>query len=130
GRVIEVDGAPRAHVLDPRTGAPATGARYAAAVLPAGEGARESPGDAGARADAWSTALLVCADRPPGAASEALTSLILPAPISPRAPGGSKARPRPLSTCRPPAASPLRRSPYDASGPPRLHRPVRRRPQR
>src|SRR5690606_17792048 len=85
GRVIEVDGAPRAHVLDPRTGAPATGARYAAAVLPAGEGARESPGDAGARADAWSTALLVCADRPPGAPSEALTSLILPAPIGARA---------------------------------------------
>lgn len=86
GRMIEVDGAARAHVLDPRTGAPATGARYAAAVLPAGKGGEggEGAGDAGARADAWSTALLVCAQRPPGAGA-ALTSLILPAPTSPGA---------------------------------------------
>lgn len=78
GREIDVAGEVRAHVLDPRTGAPARAARYAAAVIPAGCAAGSSGGDAGARADAWSTALLVGADRPRGAPVE-LNSLILPA---------------------------------------------------
>lgn len=78
GREIEVGGEVRAHVLDPRTGSPAQGARYAAAVFPARSGAGPDGCHACARADAWSTALLVCADRPAGAPAE-LSSLILPA---------------------------------------------------
>jgi len=102
GRVIEAGGEVRGHVLDPRTGAPARVGRYAAAVFPADGGTAPSPirvmiggadqsigpkpdatratdgGAACARADAWSTALLVCAGRPAGAPAE-LTSLILPA---------------------------------------------------
>ncbi|MFG0285928.1 MAG: FAD:protein FMN transferase [Phycisphaerales bacterium JB039] len=69
GRTIRVDGAAHGHVLDPRAGAPAAGAQCACAILPAAAGAC-------AGADAWSTALLVCAARPPRAPAE-LTSLTL-----------------------------------------------------
>jgi thiamine biosynthesis lipoprotein len=79
GRVVEIDGAAHGHVLDPRTGAPACGGRYAAAVFAAEGGGN----NACARADAWSTALLVCGARPAGAPGE-LASLILPA-AEPRA---------------------------------------------
>lgn len=53
GRELELDGQSVGHVLDPRTGEPARGARLAAVVCP----------DA-TSADAWSTALLVDSDGP------------------------------------------------------------------
>lgn len=53
GRVVQVDGQPVGHVLDPRTGEPTHGARLAAVICP----------DA-TSADAWSTALLVDPDKP------------------------------------------------------------------
>jgi FAD:protein FMN transferase len=72
GRLVEAGGATWGHILDPRTGEPARGARFAAALTPAG-----AP-SSGALADAWSTALLVCGKRPASALGE-ITSLILPA---------------------------------------------------
>ncbi len=64
GRTIEVDGARLGHIIDPTSGAPATGTHLAAVIAP------------GSRlADAWSTALLVLGDRPPGL-SDDITTLI------------------------------------------------------
>lgn len=53
GRTVEVGNATLGHVLDPRTGEPARGARLAAVVC------RDAM-----KADAWSTALLVDSNRP------------------------------------------------------------------
>ncbi len=67
GRMVESDGRPLGHVLDPRTAAPTEGARLAAVI------ARGS--DAARAADAWSTALLVLRDRPPGMPAGLVTAL-------------------------------------------------------
>jgi len=53
GRVIEADGQTLGHVLDPRTGRPATRGGFAAAV-----------GESACLTDAWSTALLVLGHTP------------------------------------------------------------------
>jgi thiamine biosynthesis lipoprotein len=53
GRTVVRDGKRLGHVIDPRTGAPATRAVFATVVGPSAR-----------RADAWSTALLVRGDRP------------------------------------------------------------------
>jgi len=54
GRTIEMDGTRLGHIIDPRSGAPARGTRFAAVVAPSAR-----------LADAWSTALLVLGRRPP-----------------------------------------------------------------
>lgn len=58
GRVVDVDGFPHGHVIDPRTGRPAHGALTAVAI-----------GKSAAACDAWSTALLVLGERPANAPS-------------------------------------------------------------
>ena len=62
GRVIDDCGVHRGHILDPRTGRPAPGIETAAVVAPSA-----------ALADAWSTAVLVCAACP---ARDDLTGII------------------------------------------------------
>ena len=65
GRMIEVDGERLGHIIDPTSGSPATGTQLAAVVGPTAR-----------QADAWSTALLVLGNRPPGLDAR-LTTLIV-----------------------------------------------------
>ncbi len=78
GRTMDIDGVERAHVLDPRTGAPADSASFACAILPLGSGLQHAGvwAHSCAAADAWSTALLVAGGRPRTAPDD-LTSHIL-----------------------------------------------------
>jgi thiamine biosynthesis lipoprotein ApbE len=64
GRTIEMDGTRLGHIIDPRRGAPAGGARLAVVIAPSAR-----------LADAWSTALIVLGQRPPGI-PDSLTTLI------------------------------------------------------
>ena len=64
GRTIEMDGARVGHIIDPRRGAPAGGARLAVVIAPSAR-----------LADAWSTALIVLGQRPPDI-PDSLTTLI------------------------------------------------------
>ncbi|MDX2149051.1 MAG: FAD:protein FMN transferase [Planctomycetota bacterium] len=65
GRVVESPTGVLGHVIDPRRGEPARGALLACAIAPSA-----------AATDAWSTAMLVCAERPVGMQAQT-TSLIL-----------------------------------------------------
>jgi thiamine biosynthesis lipoprotein len=62
GRMIEVEGGRLGHVLDPRTGNPTNGASLTAVIAPSA-----------CMADAWSTALLVLGEHPPGMPTEYTT---------------------------------------------------------
>jgi FAD:protein FMN transferase len=92
GRVACADDQTHTHILDPRTGLPPAGlhCRTAAAVAPSA-----------ALADAWTTALVVLADRPPTAPPDLTTALELDAGWSvdgPLAGAFSTSQPSPATT--------------------------------
>jgi len=68
GRMIDVDGQPFGHVMNPATNAPAHGTYLAAVIAPTAR-----------RADAWSTALLVLGDKRQNIPDD-LTVLTMPSP--------------------------------------------------
>ena len=73
GRMVEMEEGSAGHVIDPRSGAPASAAGLAAVIA-----------DAALTADAWSTALLVLADRPVSL-DDACTTILPPRPGMPGA---------------------------------------------